>query len=94
MIVPDTSSCDWKGWLECIVCAYVLYRLGSSSLESLAADEAAAAAAASAAAAAAQRLHIQRLAAAMRYSPYHFSVSPHCLPIPGTVLSSHTHYSL
>jgi len=60
-------------------------RFGSSSLDSLsAADDAAAAAAA----AAAQRLHIQRLAAAaaaMRYSPYHFT--PHaCLPLPGFVI--------
>ena len=37
-------------------------------------------------AAAAQRLHLQRLAAAaaaMRYSPYHFTAHPACLPIPG-----------
>lgn len=60
---------------------YVMYRLGSSSLDSIAADDVAAAAAA------AQTLHLQRLAAAaaaMRYSPYHFGAHT-CLPLPGTV---------
>jgi len=62
--------------------------LGSSSLDSTAADDAAAAAAV-------QRFHIQRLAAAaaaMRYSPYHFSPHP-CLPLPGLVFF-HDRYSL
>jgi len=61
-------------------------RLGSSSLDSITDQDSVAAAAA---AAAAQQLHLQRLAAAMRYSPYHLTPHP-CLPLPGPCLSSYS----
>lgn len=63
------------------LCVRVYRPLGSSSLGSIAADDVATAAAA-------QHFHFQRLAAAaaaMRYSPYHFSPHP-CLPLPGLAL--------
>jgi len=69
-VVIAVRYCHIGGWFVC--------RLGSSSLDSIAADDVAAAAAA-------QRFHLQRLAAAaaaMRYSPYHFSPHP-CLSLPG-----------
>jgi len=52
-------------------------RFGSSSVDSISDEDTVAAAAA-----AAQRLHLERLAAAMRYSPYHLTPHP-CLPLPG-----------